>query len=201
MPDSMLSQYQLRVDFRKRRNALSRSEQETAKAKLSEQLNRFLILEQTTKVAVYIANDGEIDPSRFIDTLWALDMQVFLPVVDPGQSGHLMFVRYTQKSVMKLNKYNIPEPVYSASDICPVADLNIILTPLVAFDLSGNRLGMGGGYYDRTLAPVKDKGLPISIFGLAHQCQQTDALVQQSWDIPMQTIITDAQIIHPPSNH
>ena len=78
--------------------------------------------------------------------------------------------------------------------IIPTNQLDIICTPLVAFDKQGHRLGMGGGYYDRTLAPwfhYKSGPKPI---GLAHSCQEVEQLPVESWDVPLPKIVTPKQI-------
>lgn len=92
------------------------------------------------------------------------------------------------------NRYGIAEPKLDQRLICPVRELDIIGTPLVAFDQSGQRLGMGGGYYDRTLAPwfkTQQGAMPI---GLAHDCQQVEQLPTASWDIPLRKIVTPSKV-------
>jgi 5-formyltetrahydrofolate cyclo-ligase len=74
--------------------------------------------------------------------------------------------------------------------------LDIILLPLVGFDRSGNRIGMGGGYYDRTLAFVAAGNRPApTLVGLAHSSQEVSSVSTQKWDIPVNQIITDREII------
>jgi 5-formyltetrahydrofolate cyclo-ligase len=95
---------------------------------------------------------------------------------------------------MVMNRYSIAEPKLNQTQIIPVSKLDLICTPLVAFDTTGHRLGMGGGYYDRTLEPwfqTKQGPKPI---GLAHDCQQVDRLPIASWDVPLPKIVTPSQI-------
>ena len=85
------------------------------------------------------------------------------------------------------NQFGILEPPLNVQEILPTEKLDIIFTPLVAFDKQGNRLGMGGGFYDRTLQDWRSKNfIPV---GLAHQCQQIEALPVESWDIPLFDIL------------
>ena len=70
--------------------------------------------------------------------------------------------------------------------------------PLVGFDAAGNRLGMGGGFYDRTLAFMQRVPRPSPVLiGVAHQCQQEAQLPAAAWDIPLQLIVTDKKTIRP----
>jgi 5-formyltetrahydrofolate cyclo-ligase len=92
---------------------------------------------------------------------------------------------------MRANRYGILEPKLNCSQICPLPELDYVLMPLVAFDKFGNRLGMGGGFYDRTLARLYEQHWQQpQLIGLAHACQQVDELPIESWDVPLKTIIT-----------
>ena len=73
--------------------------------------------------------------------------------------------------------------------------VNVVFLPLVGFDRSGNRIGMGGGFYDRTLANSTLQNRHPLLVGLAHSCQQMDPIEHQTWDIPLQKIATDQEII------
>ena len=98
-----------------------------------------------------------------------------------------MFLRYQPDTKMIKNKFGIPEPQLNVQNIMPIDELDIVFTPLVAFDKQGNRLGMGGGFYDRTLQNWRQKSfLPV---GLAHRCQEVDNLPVESWDMPLFTVL------------
>ena len=76
----------------------------------------------------------------------------------------------------------------------PLSNIQILLMPLVGFDSQGNRLGMGGGYYDRTLAQWHNGNRPnLSPIGLSYNEQQVKQIPVESWDIPLPEIITPAQ--------
>jgi 5-formyltetrahydrofolate cyclo-ligase len=92
---------------------------------------------------------------------------------------------------MVANRYAILEPKLNCGQICPLPELDILLMPLVAFDEQGNRLGMGGGYYDRTLAKhyAEQREKP-KLIGLAHDCQKVESLPIEAWDVPLQQILT-----------
>lgn len=175
----------LRQTMRAKRRALSREEQRQASLNLCENLQPF-ITPLVKNVALYLANDGEISPDTFIKSLWLNKIDVYLPVLHPFSKGNLLFLRFDQHTQMQVNKYGISEPALDVRQVCPVADIDIMFTPLVAFDAQGNRMGMGGGYYDRTLAQQPQ----LTTIGLAHDCQQVDKLTTQPWDMPMNGIVT-----------
>lgn len=189
----------LRKQVRTLRNQLSKAEQQFAADKLVKMLVKHTKIQSGDKVAVYLANDGELDPMPFIEHCWQQNKQVYLPVIHPFSRDHLLFLRYRPTSPMMANKFGILEPILSVSDVCPVEQLDVLITPLVAFDQSGGRLGMGGGFYDRTLSrwyqhflAQKSTMHPIAI---AHDCQQVEKVPMASWDVPIPEIITPSRHI------
>ena len=85
------------------------------------------------------------------------------------------------------NQYGIPEPV--GTPACAAWQLDLILVPLVAFDDRGNRLGMGGGYYDRLLSGSEHWPRRPRLLGVAHACQRAEALPVEAWDMPLNDVI------------
>lgn len=183
----------LRQLIRQRRKSLSQAEQQQAAQQLVTRFQEHPEILAARRIALYLANDGELDPGPAIQWLWAQHKEVFLPVLHPDAPGHLLFQRYTAASPMIRNRYGIPEPELDPSQVLPHDALDIICTPLVAFDGAGNRLGMGGGYYDRTLAGWHDQGVGPRPLGLAHDCQQVDEVPQEQWDVPLPEIITPSR--------
>ena len=190
----MHNRHTLRQHFRDRRNQLTQAEQALASEELLKQCLNDKRFVNASRLAFYLASDGELDPRSIIEYCWHNKKEVYLPVLHPFTAGYLLFIRYTPDSQMVVNRYGIAEPKLECNAICPVPDLDIIFTPLVAFDADGNRLGMGGGFYDRTLAPIHQQQLNVDVMGLAHDCQQADGLPIQHWDIPLSTILTPKQV-------
>ncbi|WP_028864875.1 5-formyltetrahydrofolate cyclo-ligase [Psychromonas aquimarina] len=188
-----LSRDEIRKHIRKQRRLLTPAQQSLDAQKLFSKLIRHDKVIKAHKIAISLAHDGEIETFAFIKWCWANKKQVYLPVVHPFSKGHLLFLHYTSDSEMVTNKYGISEPKLEQQHTCPVTDLDIIFAPLVAFDQQGNRIGMGGGYYDRMLAPwFKNKSGPYPI-GLAHNCQQVKQLPIKKWDVPLPEIITPSE--------
>lgn len=208
-PADMSSQRQaIRQQVRKLRNALSKERQQQAAQQLAEQMLLLPQVINSTTIALYLSNDAELDTRPLIQALWQAGKQIYLPVLHPFVSGYLIFQRYQHDTPMKLNQFKIAEPVLNCAEMIPVASLELICTPLVAFDAKGNRLGMGGGFYDRTLSQIPQnqsfqRDLPLnlvakarqtSLIGLAHQCQEVAEIPVESWDIPLPLIVTPTQV-------
>ncbi len=183
----------IRQNIRQKRRSLSCFEQSIASQYLLEQLQKHSLSTEARTVALYLAVDGELDVTPIIEWYWRLGKTVCLPVLHPFSDGHLLFLKYSPNTIMVPNQYQIKEPRLLCSDIVPVNDIDIIFTPLVAFDEHGQRLGMGGGYYDRTLSFCQPSPNKHAI-GLAHECQQVSTLPAEAWDIPLRTIITPSKI-------
>ena len=131
--------------------------------------------------------DGEISTEKLIKILWAQDKHVLFAGITPFQFESsfvlTLFARYTNGE----NKFGIWEPKLNVQSVLPLEELDILFTPLVAFDKQGNRLGMGGGFYDRTLQNWRNSSfIPV---GLAHQCQQVEQLPTEAWDVPLHQIL------------
>ncbi len=125
-----------------------------------------------------------------IKQAWGNGQKVYLPVLDPIRKGFLWFVEYKANSRMRNNRFGIPEPDPRFNKRIKPRFLHAIGLPLVAFDATGNRLGMGGGFYDRSFEFCRQAGTKPKLFGLAHCCQQVENLPVESWDIQLKEIIS-----------
>lgn len=146
-----------------------------------------------SKVALYLTNDGELDTKPLIEALWRAGIEVYLPRLHPFSAGNLLFLRYTANTKLVQNSLKIWEPKLDITQMLLTHELDVVITPLVAFDKQGNRMGMGGGYYDRTLANWQQSGKPYPI-GFSHDCQQVASLPCEDWDVPLPMIITPSTV-------
>jgi 5-formyltetrahydrofolate cyclo-ligase len=192
------SRQQLRSELRARRNSLTPSEQSQAAQLLLRRLMSLPLFLRSQHVALYWATDGEIDLAPTVTQLWKMGKNCYLPVIHPTQKRKLWFVTYGPDSKLKPNRFNIPEPDHRHASKIPAKLLDLVLVPLVGFDASGARLGMGGGYYDSTFSfkRQKEQGKPW-LFGVAHECQQVSQINTEPWDIPLFGIVTDKSCILP----
>ncbi|AEP30759.1 5-formyltetrahydrofolate cyclo-ligase [Brumicola nitratireducens] len=184
----------LRQTFRNKRLALSTAQQMKAGKQLVKQFQEHAVFQNAQNVALYLSFNGEINTQALIDHLWSLKRNVFVPILHPFCKGQLLFQAYTPNTKMRHNQLGILEPVLDVRYVCPLENLQLILTPLVAFDTSGNRLGMGGGFYDRTLVALQNKKHQATVAGLAHELQLTSTLPTETWDIPLPYILTSSKL-------
>lgn len=178
----------IRRDMRARRKALSAAQRRVAARRLACHLARHPLLQQASRVALYIGHRGELDPWLFHQA-WSQGKQLYLPVLAPGDAHLLRFVR--AEPPWQRNRFGIPEPVYRRQSECPPWQLDVLLMPLVAFDRQGGRLGMGGGFYDRTLGQLSAWSRRPWCLGIGYRFQETENLPLADWDQPLDGIITD----------
>jgi 5-formyltetrahydrofolate cyclo-ligase len=181
---------QLRRELRTARRSLSPSLRARHSQALVRHLRRSSLLWPAHRIACFWPNDGEIDLRSLFESLWRRDIQVLLPVID-GQ--RLWFAPYTTSTPMRSNRFGIPEPALQRRDACPLLTIDVILMPLVAFDDLGNRVGMGGGYYDRTFANLRrcERLRGPLLIGTAFAFQRREQLCANTWDIPMHGVATE----------
>jgi 5-formyltetrahydrofolate cyclo-ligase len=188
----------IRQLMRERRRSLSEQQQSKASIGLAQQLSNLPAFCHSKRIAFYLANDGEIDPSIAMGIAEAAGKQCYLPVLHPLKQNRLYFAEYQNGDPLLINRFGIKEPSLNSDKIVPPLGIDLILLPLVAFDHNGNRLGMGGGFYDRTLAQQKKF---TRLIGLAQSCQETGKIAHQPWDIALQAIVTDKTVIYPNKDH
>lgn len=179
----------LRRTLRARRRRLNPARQQAAARRLARAIAASPRFGAASRIAVYIAADGEIDPAPLVRLALARGKQLFLPVLHPLQPDRMQFVPWQPTNRLRRNRYGIPEPASLKGRVRPW-QLDLVLMPLVGFDAAGNRLGMGGGYYDRTFARRLDWPRRPVLCGLAHRCQQVECLPVQPWDVPLERVFT-----------
>ncbi|MGJ3353226.1 5-formyltetrahydrofolate cyclo-ligase [Providencia sp. Je.9.19] len=183
---------QIRKSVRSARKQLSHDEQHIAAQQVMHNALQQPEIIQAKNIALFLSFDGEIDTRPLINALWRQQKNVYLPVLHPFNAHNLLFLQYAPETPLVKNRFNIEEPPLDVRYVLPLEQLDIMMIPLVAFDNKGQRLGMGGGFYDRTLVNWQKKGfIPI---GLAHDCQQVETLPVAHWDIPLPEIITPQKI-------
>ena len=187
----------LRQLLREQRRSLSFTQRQQASFLLCERIASSRVFQRSKKIAFYLPNDGEIDLTLLIEHAWQQQKLCYLPVLSKPISQGLWFAPYTTESKLRNNRFLIPEPVTPHSArLFKTMRLDLILMPLVAFDALGNRLGMGGGFYDRSLAFLSHRHFwkkPV-LMGTAYEFQKQKKLAAANWDIPLNSIITEKNL-------
>ena len=185
----------LRQKIRDLRKTITPEQRDHYSSQLIDQFTKNPKIKEAQCVALYISVDGEIDTNGVIEWCLARNKKVAVPVLHPFSKGNLLFLNYDKNTVMVKNRYNIPEPELNVQIVIPLSKIDIMFTPLVAFDSKGNRLGMGGGYYDRTLQDYHNTKQGPYPIGLALDIQEVGTLPTEIWDVPLPEIITPTRNI------
>ncbi len=186
----------LRHVVRTRRRQLSNQTHKAHSLQMKRLASAYTAFRHSHRIAFYFAADGEMDPAPLVKHARHSGKRCFFPVLRNRPSRSLWFAEHKIEGRLKNNRFGIPEPASHHKHISMPWGLDLIFVPLVAFDTQGNRLGMGGGFYDRTLAFRKNRHHwpGPRLVGLAHECQRVDDLQAKPWDIQLDAIITEKKI-------
>jgi len=191
------SKQEIRKQIRQQRRCLSIAEQHVAGVSMLQNLRKFPSYRSAKRIAVYLANDAELPLSAVVADVWQRKKRCYLPVLFGCGGLKMHFAPYHQNSVFVDNQYNIPEPSVSIKRQIKATELDLVLMPLVGFDADGNRLGMGGGYYDRSFEFLKRRKQwrKPCLLGVAYDFQEVESLQNDPWDIPLNGIVTPSRLI------
>ncbi|MCP4391914.1 MAG: 5-formyltetrahydrofolate cyclo-ligase [Gammaproteobacteria bacterium] len=188
----MLSPDELRQRNRKLRAELDENQLAIAAEKLCRRILALDEYQRASRIAAYFAVNGEIDLSPLIDLALAAGKQIFLPNLDQQA---LRFSPYFHAQKMRINRFRLPEPDVGDDAMLAPAELDLVLAPLVVFDAERNRIGMGGGFYDRSFEFRKQTESTFpTLVGVAHELQKVDKLIPEAWDVRLDMVVTDAAL-------
>jgi len=174
----------VRAEMRLRRRSLGGARRRLATRAIVRHFLALPAYRAAARLALYWPADGEPDVRELATHARARGKRVYLPVI--GRAGTLAFAAWPRDASLKPNRYGIPEPLGTRR--VTTRELQLIVVPLVAFDAAGNRLGMGGGYYDRALAGRRRNTF---LAGAAFSLQGVARLPAQPWDVPLDLVITE----------
>ncbi|MBS0574845.1 MAG: 5-formyltetrahydrofolate cyclo-ligase [Proteobacteria bacterium] len=182
----------LRQQLRQRRLQLSPAQRVTVALAVVAQLRRLPGWAQARHVAGYWAVRGELPLPGLLAALPAT-ARYCLPVLHAGQT--LRFAPWATGEPIRANRFGIPEPEQAADALAPER-MDIVVLPLLGFTRSGDRLGTGGGWYDRSFAFRMAAPAPPLLVGVGFACQQIDGdWTPQAWDVPLDAIATEDELI------
>ncbi len=203
MTTSNQNKEEIRKGLKKQRLALSSSQQKEKSNNIIDQVISADMYRSAHKVAFYLSVRGEADPQELMlldevkDEDEPSSKQFYLPVLSKDKGEGLVFARITKDTTYQNNKFSIPEPLFCEGDLINAKELDLVIMPLLGFDRQGNRLGMGGGYYDRCFAFKNKKKAKPNLMGFAYNFQEVETLTAESWDIPLDLIATESEMILP----
>jgi 5-formyltetrahydrofolate cyclo-ligase len=185
----------LRQRLREQRRALTPDARHNAARQLALRLGETAAFRASRRVACYLAADGEIETDAVIAQLRQQHKQLYLPVLSRLRHDRLWFAPAAPGAELVVNRYGILEPRAPAQALVRAQQLDLVLLPLVGFDDSGYRLGMGGGFYDRSLEFLCHRKVwrKPHVIGLAYDFQKVARLPREDWDVPLDAVVTDEQ--------
>lgn len=187
----------LRKTLRQRRQSLTHTEQHLAARRLYHRLIHEPMFLRAKRIGFYFSSDGEIDPLSLLFAALRMHKRCYLPILSPHHPHQVSFARYQSGDALQPNRWGIPEPLAHARQCVASASLSLVLVPLVGFDERGARLGMGKGFYDRTFQFKRRlRSRRPRLVGLAHECQKTQLIPLQEWDVPLDAVATDRALYH-----
>jgi 5-formyltetrahydrofolate cyclo-ligase len=188
---------ELRQRLRAQRRALSDEDRRRAADALAARVTGLRLFRAAQRIACYVANDGEIDPRGILEHAAAMGKRCYLPVLSRLSWDRLWFAPLAPDVVFRNNRFGIPEPDVPPHRLVRAAQLDLVLMPLVGFDARGHRLGMGGGFYDRSLEFLRyrSRWRKPHLLGLAYDFQRVSGnLPTDSWDMPLTGIVTERDV-------
>lgn len=197
--NSEQSKQALRKEMRHKRRSLDEYQQNEAAGGLLGNLLKVRTFIQAKRISMYYPNDGEIDPGQVMHYAMSRSKSCYLPIIFAARKPKLYFGPVTPGCRLKPDRMGILSPDVPHSKWLKPAQLDLILLPLVAFDEFGSRIGMGGGFYDASLAflSARKHWHRPKLIGIAHDIQKVDKITADRWDIPLELIVTDKAVYKP----
>jgi 5-formyltetrahydrofolate cyclo-ligase len=185
----------LRSALRARRRQLTAAERIEAAAGVARSLEQLPEFLTDARIAGYWAIDGELPLHSTVASLRSRHQQFHLPCITGTRQ--LRFAPWRPGIALEPNRYGIPEPAGVDDEQIDAAELDVVLLPMLGFDRRGSRLGYGGGYYDSTLAFLRERdnvARPVLV-GVAYAVQQLDSIERAEWDVPLDYVATEVELI------
>ncbi len=152
------------------------------------------LLARGRRVAFYMPAKGEMDVLPLLNQALWMQVACYLPIVPHHRQRRLWFSRLGDGPHWTLNRYDIPEYGKQHRKV-RARWLDVVFLPLIGFDMRGYRMGMGGGYYDASLAYLKHRRVwkRPRLVGIAFEAQKCQRIPNDPWDIPLDMVITEAR--------
>lgn len=195
MTDISAERHAMRARIKERRHALGAAERIAAAQGLATQLAQLPELTVDQRIGGYFAVNGELSLHLVVAQCWRRGQAFHLPLTSAPRRLH--YAPYTATTPVTPNRFGIPEPHAAAADLVEPDALDLVLVPLLAFDRRGHRLGYGGGFYDASFAFLQQRerpSLPLLV-GIGYAFQEAATLAPESWDVRLDFIATERELI------
>ena len=178
---------------------MPRAERAAAERAIAARLRRLGCARPGLRVAAYLAMPGEASLADFLAAASATGTRLWVPRIASRRRRTLEFVELAPGASLRRGAYGIAELAGCGRPV-RIGNLDVVLVPLVAFDRAGHRLGMGAGYYDRALAARRDRDRAYrrpKLVGIAYACQEVDSIEPRPWDVALDAVVTERELIVP----
>lgn len=187
----------LRQQLRRLRRQLPPDERRSAERAIARRLKSLGIFRPGARVGIYVAMRGEAGLGRAIQFGLRNGTRLFAPTITSLRRRTMAFVPFDGRGAPRVNAFGIEEPRADRARALAARQLDAILVPLVGFDRAGHRLGMGAGYYDRALARRLGPRAwrRPKLIGVAYACQEVAALEAAPWDVSLDAVVTEREVV------
>ena len=179
-------QQELRDSYRQKRISIPSKDRTILHSKITRALLTNATLKRCETVAAYLNLPSEVNLSEFIRNAQRRGQSVCVPVVDATKKA--MEFRDLPVDFERQRNRTEENLVLLTQKKRELIELDCALVPLLVFDSDGNRIGMGGGYYDKFFKNPKTRPLLI---GIAYEIQKAEKIIPQKWDVRMDMIATE----------
>lgn len=181
----------LRRRIREKRRNLPEQDRQLAEWEIAKRLGKLGAVLRARRMAVYLSVDGELELETAMSAAKARKTLIYAPVLD---RDNLRFAPLRDDTDLRENRLGVTEPMDDT--YLDPRRLDIILTPLVAFDDRGTRVGMGGGHYDRCFSFLASRSswFRPKLIGVGYEFQRLPNLERRAWDIPLWAAVTERDI-------
>jgi 5-formyltetrahydrofolate cyclo-ligase len=188
-PNQKSLKSRLRKDIRRKRAGIDAAQRKRWDAAINQHLEAYSRQSSPTVVAAFLAFDGEPDLMPYLADLGDRGVKLALPVIQdaPGKAV-ITFRHWSLAGEMRQNRYGISEPVGTRE--LSVTNIDLVLFPLVGWDKTGGRLGMGASFYDRLFQPIQEFHRPVRM-GIGYELQCVERIPSDPWDIRLHGVLTE----------
>ena len=188
---------QLRQQIIQARQILTTTQCADAANLIAKQFFALKVFKESQNIVCYLSFKNEVHTKSIIEKIWAEGKNCYLPIITHDKN--LQYMLYTPETFLTKNKYHFFEPEMSKENSILAYQLDLVITPVVVFDEQCTRIGWGHGHYDRSFSFLKNLSRPEKPFlvGMAYELQKHTNLKRETWDVPLDAVITESTVYYP----